>query len=61
MKLREVAAFVVVNNQSACSDINLTSDAGDSSLSSYPGIPTLNRWGLLIMLLSVLLIGIKLR
>jgi hypothetical protein len=61
MKLREVAAFVVVNNQSACSDINLTSDAGDSSVSNYPGIPTLNLWGLLIMVLSVMLIGIKLR
>jgi len=60
-ELREVAAYVVIKNQAACSDINLNSDAGDSSATSDQRIPTLNRWGLLVLVLSVMLIGIKLR
>ena len=56
--LREVASFVVISNQTACTDIKLTSD---SSGPSVPGIPTLNHWGLLILILSMMIIGIRLR
>ena len=58
--LRELAAAVVIENQAGCADINLTSSSSASAISD-PRIPTLNHWGLLVLALSMVLIGIKMR
>ena len=58
--LRELAADVVIENQTGCADINLTNSSSTSAISD-PRIPTLNHWGLLVLALSMVLIGIKMR
>ena len=62
--LSKVAAEVVLANQAGCADMNLASTGGGASEAvalSDPGIPTLNPWGLLVLILGVAIIGIRLR
>jgi hypothetical protein len=62
--LRTVAAEVVIANQADCADMNSTSNGGGPSEATAlpdPRIPTLNFWGMLVLILGVAFIGIRLR
>lgn len=58
--LRELASFVVDSNLSACPDLEAVANVAGVN-SADERIPALNHWGLLIMILLMMIIGVRMR